>query len=341
MALMCDRYRPTSLSKLYFNEEQATHLKRMIESVDFPNLLIYGESGSGKKTRIQCILKEIFGNGVTKTKIEMKTIEIRSGKSVEIKVISSNYHLEVNPSDVNIYDRYVVQNLIKTTAQTKSLFEKLKFKIIVIHEAHKLTKEAQHSLRRTIEKYLSTTRIILNANTISTIIPPIQSRTLCIRVPRPSVLKLTQYIQEVAKKENISITKEVAQKIVLKSERNIRKALLMLETMKVKGSTDSIPLTIYEQKLDAIADKIVHNQTVKMIEEIRNDFYELQLHLIPIDFIYISITRGLLKRIQSEQLKEKIISSAAYYQHNSTQGNKHIYHFEAFIAQIMTFFKEV
>lgn len=32
--------------------------------------------------------------------------------------ISSNFHIEVNPSDVGIYDRVVVMDLIKTTAQT-------------------------------------------------------------------------------------------------------------------------------------------------------------------------------------------------------------------------------
>lgn len=35
--------------------------------------------------------------------------------------ISSNYHIEVNPSDVGIYDRVVVMDLIKNTAQTHQL----------------------------------------------------------------------------------------------------------------------------------------------------------------------------------------------------------------------------
>lgn len=35
--------------------------------------------------------------------------------------ISSNYHIEVNPSDVGIYDRVVVMDLVKTTAQTHQI----------------------------------------------------------------------------------------------------------------------------------------------------------------------------------------------------------------------------
>ena len=35
--------------------------------------------------------------------------------------LTSNYHIEVNPSDVGIYDRVVIQELIKTVASTQQL----------------------------------------------------------------------------------------------------------------------------------------------------------------------------------------------------------------------------
>lgn len=44
-----------------------------------------------------------------------------SKKKLEIMTISSNYHIEVNPSDVGIYDRVVVMDLVKTTAQTHQI----------------------------------------------------------------------------------------------------------------------------------------------------------------------------------------------------------------------------
>jgi len=40
---------------------------------------------------------------------------------LEIVTVASNYHIEVNPSDVGIYDRVVIQELIKTVAQTQQL----------------------------------------------------------------------------------------------------------------------------------------------------------------------------------------------------------------------------
>ena len=40
---------------------------------------------------------------------------------VELTTISSNYHVELNPSDAGFQDRYVVQEIIKEMAKSRPL----------------------------------------------------------------------------------------------------------------------------------------------------------------------------------------------------------------------------
>ncbi|RWS16414.1 replication factor C subunit 3-like protein [Dinothrombium tinctorium] len=315
----------------------------MIESNDFPNILIYGPLGSGKKTRIACILRQLYGVAASKTKIELKSIAVNASKKIDVKLVASSHHIELNPSDHHFYDRHVVTELIKVTAQSKNVFDN-RFKVIVIHEAHKLTKEAQQALRRTMEKYVKAARVILNADTISTIIPPIQSRSLLIRVALPSRELLVPYLVEIARKENFHISSQIAEKIVDECERNTRKCLLTLETMKVKSKTSEVPRAGYLLCIDSMAEKILSARpqtSIRTTEEIRLQFYQLQMHLIPIELIYINLTRKLKSKLNSNEAKAKLIEMAARYQHNSVLGSKQIIHFEAFIANFLDmYFKQ-
>lgn len=53
------------------------------------------------------LLREMYGNGVDRLRIEHQTYETPSKKKIDITTIASNYHIEVNPSDAGIYDRIV------------------------------------------------------------------------------------------------------------------------------------------------------------------------------------------------------------------------------------------
>src|ERR1700761_7604542 len=200
---------------------------------DFPHLLVYGPSGAGKKTRIIATLKELYGPGVEKIKIDARVFQTTSNRKLEFNIVSSVYHLEITPSDVGNFDRVVVQDLLKEVAQTQQvdLNAKQRFKVVVINEADHLTRDAQAALRRTMEKYSGNVRLILLANSTSNIIAPIRSRTLLVRVAAPTENDICSVLRVAGKKERFQVSEGLNRRIAKDSGRNLRRALLMFEAV--------------------------------------------------------------------------------------------------------------
>lgn len=103
-------------------------------SEDVPHMLVHGPPGSGKTSCIRAVLRKLYDANVTKVlvvtlkshelrqlKIDERAFQSPSGRKVEVTIYSSNYHVELNPSEAGIFDRVVIQEVIKEFAQTQQL----------------------------------------------------------------------------------------------------------------------------------------------------------------------------------------------------------------------------
>ena len=107
--LWVDKHRPKSLDKLVVHSRIGSQLKRLASSQngDCPHVLFYGPPGAGKKTLSLAFLRELYGPGVDKLKVEHRNwqIQLPTRKiEVELATVSSNHHLEVNPSEAGRKD---------------------------------------------------------------------------------------------------------------------------------------------------------------------------------------------------------------------------------------------
>lgn len=135
-------------------------MKKLASTGDCPHLLFYGQPGVGKKTFILAMLREMFGAGVEKLRVENRAwkIEVPGRETkveVELTTVASNYHIELNPADAGFKDRYVISEVVKEMAKSRPLDVQgnRSFKVVVLNEVDRISKQAQHSLRRTMEKY--------------------------------------------------------------------------------------------------------------------------------------------------------------------------------------------
>lgn len=145
---------------------------------------------------------------------------------MELATVSSNYHLELNPSEAGRKDVHIVQEVIKEMAKTKSstsMFQdaassfsasasaagassqgkegasastkaSATYKVLLINEVDRLSRHAQHALRRTMEKYSKQCRLVMTCTNLSKVIDPVQSRCVCVRVKVSIPLQTAQDI---------------------------------------------------------------------------------------------------------------------------------------------------
>mmetsp|Transcript_19393 Transcript_19393/g.54011 ORF Transcript_19393/g.54011 Transcript_19393/m.54011 type:complete len:357 (-) Transcript_19393:286-1356(-) len=346
--LWVDKYRPRSFDKLILNEGLGQNIKQLVSGGDCPHMLFYGPTGAGKKTLIMCTLRELFGPSVEKLKVETRPwkIELPSRKlELEMTVISSNDHVEMNPSDVGNNDRYVVQEIIKEMAKSRpvGMTGARTFKVLVLNEVDKLSREAQAGLRRTMEKYSSACRLIMICSNISKVLDPVRSRCICVRVPAPTDEQMAQLLKHVAHSEKLTVPSPFASRLVVQSDRNMRRALLSLEACKVQQypfkESQEVQRPDYEMYISEIVADILGEQSPKRLFLIRGKVYELLANCIPPELIIQLMSRELMKKVDDE-LKRQIADLAAFYEHRLQQGSKAIYHIEAFVANFMKHYKE-
>jgi len=206
-AIWVEKYRPARVEEIVGQMGVVERLKGYLDSRNLPNMLFAGPPGTGKTTSAIALAKELF--------------------AANWKV---NF-LELNASDERGIN--VVRGNIKSFARTQALGSD--FKIIFLDEADALTKDAQHAMRRTMERYTGTCRFLLSCNYSSKIIAPIQSRCALFRFKPISKEDMLERLKYIAQKEGLTLTEKGIEAMVYVSEGDLRRAINLLQSASAFG----------------------------------------------------------------------------------------------------------
>lgn len=324
--------KPKDFAQFCHHSEIANKLKKLVSSSDCTHMFFYGPPGSGKKVKVE--RKEWdFDIPHSANKLE-----------INITTISSNYHVEIYPTELGYNDKYAIQAILKEMVknkpidQTKSLRIARSPKTLILNDADQLSKEAQQCLRRSMEKYSSLCRLFTCCEYFSGVIEHIRSRCVCIRVHAPSYHDIDMVLQTICLKEKIILPRQLSLRIAHFSDRNLRKAILTLEACKLLrfpfDKSTQIPLSDWESYINKIVNEILQEQTPKQLFLIRSRINELLIKCVPPRLLIRKLLHLVLRYLDG-QTKHQTIKEAAFFEQRLHKGYRPIFHIEAFIAKIM------
>ena len=278
------KYKPSSFNDFEMNTDIINILKTII-SMDNLNILFVGDSGTGKTSLINVLIKEYYGSIPYNDNVMI----INSLKEQGIQY----YRTEV-----------------KTFCQTKSSIPNKK-KIIVLDDIDNINEQSQQVFRNCIDKYNNNVHFISSCCNIQKVIDSIQSRKIIIKLTPLTDTNLNIILKKIKKMENIVMDAKTDKFILSVSNKSIRILLNYLEKFKLLDMPINYELAnkICTNINFAILDKyttLVRNKNIVAACDILYDLYDKGYSVIDIYdnyFLYVKTTALLIETEKYEIIK--------------------------------------
>lgn len=317
-----EKYRPKTLNEVVDLKDIVESLKAFMRNPKtMPHLMLAGIPGTGKTTVALCIAHELYGPNL------------------------KSFTLELNASDERGID--TVRERVKDFSRySRAGFGNVPFALIILDECDQMTGPAQTALRRIMETSSRTSRFILICNQSSKIIEPIQSRCAIFRFSRLDKTAMKEQLQCIAKKENVNLLPEAAERIVEFSEGDLRHAINALQT--AAAYKDGVVDVKTVENVTGEANPI---QIAKMIRSaLYGDFIQARKTMYEIMGNYGFSGSEIIRQIQRQifnmsdltpEQKAEISNLIGEYDYRLTQGANSDIQLSALLAQFAKFGKGI
>ena len=343
--LFIDKYNISNLEDLVFNHDVYDLVSLIAKNNSIPHIILSGDAGVGKKSLVNFYIKNKFS--LDRVKTSPKNISIKcSNKEIDFTFMYSNYHYLIEPSKYGVYDKQIIQFMLNEILKYRPI-NKTEYHLIVVNNADKLTVEAQQSLRRTLEKFINNCRFVFIVNCNNSMIDPIRSRCLSIKLNAPNREQIATVLNKIATSEQISISKENLNSLIEYNDYNLKESINQLQLL------NTFKVNLMEPKI--IARKLFQNDNCyiiaryllenagkdivisDLINGLRKMTQELLIECVDPIIIIKRIFKHLFdytSGLNSDRLSCKLVDAANHYINGLKHCNKPIYYIEGFCLQV-------
>ena len=230
------KYQPLKIHEFeQLDENTVTIINSLIE-MDNLNIMFYGDSGSGKTSIINAMIREYYKkSGSSNTLIRENILVLNSLKEQGIQ-----YY----------------RNDVKVFCQTMTMIPGRK-KIVLLDDIDLINEQGQQVFRNCIDKYSHNVHFISSCTNIQKVVDTFQTRNIIIKINQLNQGCLNKIMLKIKNNERLMITKESEEFLLKVSNGSVRTLINYLEKIKLIDREITIDL----------ANKICTNISFHRFEE--------------------------------------------------------------------------
>ena len=250
------KYQPKKYDEFVIDEAYIQLLKTLIDMNNL-NILLIGDSGTGKTSLIEATIREYY----------------------QLDKIPKNNVLYINSLQEQGISYY--RNEVKTFCQTSSGIHGKK-KFIILDDIDVINEQSQQVFRNCIDKYSHKVHFLASCSNIQKTIESIQSRCTLINLKQNQTQLLKKIIIRIKTAENLNITKQAESFIMNICNNSIRLLINYLEKFSLLNEKITLD----------IAKKICTNISFYDFERYTNAWYVDKSLKKSVDIIYDIYDKG-------------------------------------------------
>ena len=218
------KYQPLFLKDCEMDENMRM-LNKTLLNMDSLNILLVGDSGSGKTSLIQALIREYYmplgGN-----------MPLGGGNAIQQRIDINNNENILYINSLKEQGITYYRTEVKTFCQTTTSIPGKK-KMIVLDDIDNINDQSQQVFRNCIDKYSHNVHFIASCSNTQKVIDEMQSRMTIIKVKPLSQENLKNILKKISTQEKIKLTKEAEDFILSISNHSARILINYLEKCKL------------------------------------------------------------------------------------------------------------